>query len=67
MREARRAGICPASKGDGPEEQHHRRAFALVQEKSKAVTAYRDSFNLWKGADSDVPVLKRAKAEFVRL
>jgi serine/threonine protein kinase/tetratricopeptide (TPR) repeat protein len=32
-----------------------------------ARTAYQDFFALWKGADSDVPILKQAKAEYAKL
>jgi hypothetical protein len=43
------------------------RAFALAGDKTKAKTAYQDFFTLWKDADPDVPVLKRAHAEYVTL
>jgi serine/threonine protein kinase/lipopolysaccharide biosynthesis regulator YciM len=43
------------------------RAFALSGEKTKAKTAYQDFLNLWKDADSDVPVLRQAKAEYGKL
>ncbi len=32
-----------------------------------ARTAYQDFFNLWKDADSDIPILKQAKAEYAKL
>lgn len=34
---------------------------------AKAKVAYQDFFTLWKEADSDVPVLKEATAEFAKL
>ena len=33
----------------------------------RALTAYRDFLTLWKDADPDIPVLKRAKAEYAKL
>ena len=33
----------------------------------KAKTAYQDFFMLWKDADSDIPILKQAKAEYSKL
>jgi len=33
----------------------------------RALAAYKDFFTLWKDADSDIPVLKQAKAEYARL
>jgi hypothetical protein len=43
------------------------RAFALAGEKGKAVTAYQDFLTLWKDADSNIPILVQAKAEYARL
>ena len=43
------------------------RAYALSGDKIKAKSAYEDFFTLWKDADSDVPILKRARAEYDRL
>ncbi len=40
------------------------RAFALLGDKTKAKTAYQDFLTLWKDADSDIPILKQAKAEY---
>jgi hypothetical protein len=34
---------------------------------AKARAAYQDFFNLWKDADPDIPILKKAKAEYARL
>jgi eukaryotic-like serine/threonine-protein kinase len=43
------------------------RAYALEGDTPKAQASYQDFFALWKDADSDVPVLKQAKAEFAKL
>ena len=43
------------------------RAFALSGDTAKAKSAYQDFLTLWKDADSDIPVLKQAKAEFAKL
>ena len=43
------------------------RVFALSGEKAKAKVAYESFLALWKDADADVPILKRAKAEYARL
>jgi tetratricopeptide (TPR) repeat protein len=43
------------------------RGFALAGETAKARRAYQDFLELWKNADSDVPALKQAKAEYARL
>jgi eukaryotic-like serine/threonine-protein kinase len=43
------------------------RAYAMEGDTVKARAAYRDFFNLWKDADSDVPILKQAKAEYAKL
>jgi tetratricopeptide (TPR) repeat protein len=40
------------------------RACALASESAKARNAFQAFFELWKGADSDIPVLQRAKAEY---
>jgi eukaryotic-like serine/threonine-protein kinase len=34
---------------------------------ARALAAYRDFFALWKDADPDIPILKQAKAEYVKL
>ena len=41
--------------------------FALSGDKANAKAAYEAFFAVWKGADSDVPILKRAKTEYSRL
>jgi eukaryotic-like serine/threonine-protein kinase len=43
------------------------RAYPLSGEAAKARTAYQDFFALWKDADSDIPILKEAKAEYAKL
>ena len=43
------------------------RAWALAGEKGKAMSAYEDFFELWKSADSEIPILKRARAEYMNL
>jgi eukaryotic-like serine/threonine-protein kinase len=43
------------------------RAYALERESGKARVAYEDFFTLWREADSDIPILKEAKAEYAKL
>jgi hypothetical protein len=43
------------------------RAYVLSGDRTKSKTAYQDFFALWKSADSDVPILKKAKAEYAKL
>ena len=43
------------------------RVFALSGVKARAKAAYEAFLALWKDADPDVPILKRAKAEYARL
>jgi class 3 adenylate cyclase len=43
------------------------RAYTLQGDGAKARTAYNDFFALWKNADSEVPILKQAKAEYAKL
>ncbi|MGA8762042.1 MAG: winged helix-turn-helix domain-containing protein [Candidatus Sulfotelmatobacter sp.] len=52
-------GVAPAAAGLSPAADP-----AAV---AKARNAYRDFLTLWKDADSDIPVLKQAKAEFAKL
>jgi tetratricopeptide (TPR) repeat protein len=35
--------------------------------RARALTAYKDFLGLWKDADSDIPILKQAKAEYAKL
>jgi hypothetical protein len=43
------------------------RAYVMAGETAKAKSAYQDFLALWKDADPDIPILKEAKAEFVKL
>ncbi len=43
------------------------RAYARGGDSDRARDAYRDFFGLWKDADSDVPILREAKAEHAKL
>jgi hypothetical protein len=43
------------------------RAAAIIGNKAKARTAYQDFFTLWKDGDPGIPVLTRARAEYVKL
>jgi hypothetical protein len=43
------------------------RTLALAGDTVKAKLAYGDFLTLWKDADSDIPILVQAKAEYARL
>lgn len=43
------------------------RVFASAGDRTKAKAAYDDFFALWKDADPNIPVLRRAKAEYEKL
>ena len=43
------------------------RAFVSSGENTKAKTAYGDFLTLWKDADSNIPILKQARAEYAKL
>jgi len=43
------------------------RSYALQGDPAKAESAYQDFLTLWKDADPDLPVLKRAKIEYAKL
>jgi eukaryotic-like serine/threonine-protein kinase len=43
------------------------RAYAIRGDTAKAHAAYQDFLTLWKDADADVPVLREAKAEYMKL
>src|ERR1017187_5529994 len=43
------------------------RAYATAGDTAKAKRAYQDFFALWKDADSDIPMLSQAKAEYANL
>jgi eukaryotic-like serine/threonine-protein kinase len=42
-------------------------AYALSGDKIKAKSAYEDFLTLWKDADPDIPILKKARAEYAKL
>jgi DNA-binding winged helix-turn-helix (wHTH) protein/tetratricopeptide (TPR) repeat protein len=43
------------------------RALALAGERGRAKKAYEDFFAGWAGADAEIPILKRAHAEYMKL
>src|SRR5208337_1888100 len=43
------------------------RAYAVQGNTAKARAAYQDFLTLWKDADSEIPILKEARAEYVKL
>jgi serine/threonine protein kinase/Flp pilus assembly protein TadD len=43
------------------------RAYSLTGDTAKAQSAYQDFLTLWKDADPDIPILKKAKAEYAKL
>jgi len=43
------------------------RAYALSGDTTNAKAAYHDFLTLWKEADSNIPILSQAKAEYARL
>jgi eukaryotic-like serine/threonine-protein kinase len=43
------------------------RAYALAGDAAKSRTAYQDFFALWKDADSSIPILKQARAEYLKV
>ena len=43
------------------------RAYVLQGDTDKARTKYQDFLTLWKDADTDIPILKQAKAEYAKL
>jgi hypothetical protein len=43
------------------------RALALSGDLSKSKTAYQDFLTLWKDADTDIPILAQAHAEYAKL
>jgi eukaryotic-like serine/threonine-protein kinase len=48
-------------------ESHSESGDAARKARSRALAAYGEFFRRWKDADSDIPVLKQAKAEYARL
>ncbi len=43
------------------------RSYAMLGDKARARTSYQSFLRLWKDADPDTPLLKRAKAESAKL
>jgi eukaryotic-like serine/threonine-protein kinase len=43
------------------------RALTLAGDRERALAAYKDFLTLWKDGDSDIPILKEAKAEYAKL
>ncbi|HUL77948.1 MAG TPA: protein kinase [Vicinamibacteria bacterium] len=43
------------------------RAYALSGDTARSAAEYQEFLALWKGADPDIPILKRAKTEYARL
>jgi tetratricopeptide (TPR) repeat protein len=43
------------------------RTYALLGDTDKAKSAYQDFFALWKEADPDLPILRKANAEYAKL
>lgn len=43
------------------------RAYVLQGHTAESRSAYQDFFSLWKGADPELPILKRARAEYAKL
>ncbi len=43
------------------------RSYAIQRSTVKSRAAYQDFLALWKGADSDIPIVKEAKAEYAKL
>lgn len=43
------------------------RAYDIMGDAAKGRAAYQDFFTLWKDADPDIPILKRAQVEYAKL
>ena len=43
------------------------RALVLSRDMAKAKTAYQDFLTLWKGADTEIPILKQAQREYAKV
>jgi hypothetical protein len=43
------------------------RAYAMQGDTTKAKVAYQDFLTLWKHADSDIPIYRQARTEYVKL
>jgi tetratricopeptide (TPR) repeat protein len=60
-------GSCQIYPHCGLARLHLARAKAMAGDQAGARAAYQDFFALWKDADPEIPVLKDAKAEYMRL
>ncbi len=60
-------GIEPISSNHSLAKLGLGRAYVMTGDMAKSRAAYQDFFALWKDADSDIPILKQAKAEYARL
>jgi eukaryotic-like serine/threonine-protein kinase len=43
------------------------RAYAMQGDSAKAHGAYENFFTNWKNADTDIPILKQARAEYPKI
>jgi hypothetical protein len=43
------------------------RAYAMQGDTAKARKKYEDFLTVWKDADSEIPILKKAKVEYAKL
>jgi eukaryotic-like serine/threonine-protein kinase len=43
------------------------RAYVVSGDRTRAKSAYQEFLTLWKDADADIPILKKAKAEYAKL
>jgi serine/threonine protein kinase/tetratricopeptide (TPR) repeat protein len=59
--------VSPTSVSAAPSRLGLARAYRGLGDASKAKAAYEDFFTLWKDADSDIPILKEAKAEYAKI
>jgi eukaryotic-like serine/threonine-protein kinase len=46
---------------------HLGRALASAGDRTKAKATYQDFLTIWEHADSDIPILKQAQAEYAKL
>jgi tetratricopeptide (TPR) repeat protein len=64
---AMQAGLPVAAVSDRRKEDGGQRPPLQEDALAKARTAYQDFLTIWKDADSDIPILKEAKAEYAKL
>jgi len=64
---AMQAGFPVAAVSDRRKEDGARRAPLQPDALAKARAAYQDFLTLWKDADPDIPILKKAKSEYAKL